>query len=292
MIDRAKARLVAKGYSQVGGVNYIGTFAPAASITSDKLVTAMPAKLDWDLRHFGTDQAFIQSELDTEIFLRFPPGCGWLSGKVVRLNKALCGLKQSGRSLYKLLPSTLVECGFEQCLVDQCVFRLIWNGEVVPMLVVHVDDIKIAATKKVTDSVVAGLNKRFPTKHLGGARWYMGSECKRDRELGTLEFSQTPSNRNVVARFGTTETSLIPASPSLDLEHVSDEDPVVDASFREMVGSLMWIANQTRPDIANAVRAVAGFSHDPKQVHVKAARKVIEYLRATAHLGLTFRRDS
>ena len=40
------------------------------------------------------------------------------------------------------------------------------------------------------------------------------------------------------------------------------------------------------------MRAVARFSHDPKEVHVKAARKIIEYLRATAHLGLTLRKDS
>lgn len=160
------------------------------------------------------------------------------------------------------------------------------------MLVVHVDDIKIAATKEITDSVVADLNKRFPTKHLGEVTWYMGSEYKRDREKGTLEISQTQFIRNVVERFGITKTSPIPASPSLDLRHVSGEDPAVDARYREMVGSLMWIANQTRPDIANAVRAVARFSHDPKEVHVKAARKIIEYLSATAHLGLTFRKDS
>ena len=187
MIDRAKARLVAKGYSQVEGVDYFDTFAPTASTTSNRIVAAMACKLDWDLRHLDVDQAFIQSELDTEIFLRLPPGCGRLSGKVVRLNKALYGLKQSGRSWYKLLSSTLVECGFDQCLVDPCVFRLMVDDEVAAMLVVHVDGIKIAATKEITDSVVADLNKRFPTKHLGEVTWYMGSEYKRDREKGTLE---------------------------------------------------------------------------------------------------------
>ena len=54
----------------------------------------------------------------------------------------------------------------EQCLVDPCVFRLMLNDAVVAMLVVHVDDIKIAATEEVAYSVVADLNKRFPTKHL------------------------------------------------------------------------------------------------------------------------------
>ena len=88
MIDRAKARLVAKGYSQVEGVTYFDTFAPPASTAYNRLVAAMACKLDWNLSHLGIDQAFIQSELDTEILLRLAPGCGRLSGKVVRLNAA------------------------------------------------------------------------------------------------------------------------------------------------------------------------------------------------------------
>ena len=197
MIDRAKGRLVAKGYSQVEGVDYFDTFAPTASTTSNRIVAAMACKLDWDL-HLDVDQAFIQSELDTESFSRLPPGCGRLSGKVVRLSKALYGLKQSSRSWYNLLSSTLVECDFEQCLVDPCVFRLIVNDEVAAMLVVYVDDIKIAATKEITDSVVADLNKRFPTKHLVEVTWYIASEYKRDREKGTLEILQTQLIRNIV----------------------------------------------------------------------------------------------
>ena len=70
--------------------------------------------------------------------------------------------------------------------------------------------------------------------------------------------------RNVADRFGITKTSPIPASPSLDLRHVSDDEPAVDANFREIMGNLIWIANQTRLDISNAVRAIAWFSHDPK----------------------------
>ena len=166
------------------------------------------------------------------------------------------------------------------------------NDEVAAMLVVHVNDIKIGATTEITDSVVVDLNKRFPTKHLGEVTWYMGGEYKRDREKGTLEIPQTQFVRNVVERFGITKTIPIPASSSLDLRHVSNENPAVDASYRQMVGSLMRNANQTRPGIANAVRAVARFSHDPKEVHVKAARKINEYLSATAHLGLTFRDGS
>ena len=121
--------------------------------------------------------------------------------------------------------------------------------------------------------------------------WYMGSEYRTYREKRTLEISQTYFVRNVADHFGITKTSLIPASPSLDPRYVSDEEPAVDANFREIMGSLRWIAHQTRPVISNAVRAIAPFSHDPKEVRVKAARDILGYLSATAHLGLTSRRQ-
>ena len=59
------------------------------------------------------------------------------------------------------------------------------------------------------------------------------------------------------------------------------------------VGSLMWLANQTRPDISNAVRAVARFAHAPMQKHSKAARGILEHLHASSSYGITtFQRDS
>ena len=89
------------------------------------------------------------------------------------------------------------------------------NDEVVAMLVVHADDIKIAA-KEITDSVVADLNKRFLTKHLGEVTWHMSSECKRDREKGTPEISDSAYSK-CCRTFRNHKASPIPASPSLDL---------------------------------------------------------------------------
>ena len=193
---------------------------------------------------------------------------------------------------YQLLSSTLVECGFEQCLVDPCVFRCIVAGDVVAMVFCYLEDIKIAATEEATEVVVRAINQRFPTKHLGEAEWYMDSEYKRDREKSALETSQTYFIRSVLHRVDVSKSSPIPANPSLDLRHVSGEETVVDVPFREIVGSLLWIANQTRPDIANAVRAIERFSRDPKLIHYKAAQKILGYLNATSDLGLTLRRDS
>ena len=54
----------------------------------------------------------------------------------------------------------------------------------------------------------------------------------------------------------------------------------------------MWLANQTRSDIANAVRAVARYCHAPKSVHWKAGLHMVRYLKSTSQLGITFQQGS
>ena len=52
----------------------------------------------------------------------------------------------------------------------------------------------------------------------------------------------------------------------------------------------MWLANQTRPDIANAVRAVARYVNKPREVHWSTAIGILEYVFGTSDLGVMFRR--
>ena len=69
---------------------------------SNILLAALARLHDLDLRHFDVEQAFVQSDLDAEIYLRFTPGCGLMTGKVVRLNKSVYGFKQALRTWYSL----------------------------------------------------------------------------------------------------------------------------------------------------------------------------------------------
>ena len=72
------------------------------------------------------------------------------------------------------------------------------------------------------------------------------------------------------------------------MEDFDPTEPEGDWPFREVVGSLMWLANQTRLDIANAVRAVARYCHVPKSVHWKAVLHIVRYLKSTSQFELLF----
>ena len=90
--------------------------------------------------------------------MRMPQGCRALSGRVVRLNRSLYGLKQASRSWQNHLVVRLKSLGFEQSLADACVFRLIEAGSVAVIAVVCVDDIFAVGRKERCDRFCEDLN--------------------------------------------------------------------------------------------------------------------------------------
>ena len=121
-VVKATSKLVARGFKQREGVDFSETFAPTVSSSCLRLLSAIACECDLDLCHFGVDQSFVQSDLEEDFFLLLPKGWGDLSGKAVRLNKSLYGLKQASRTWHAHLTTCLKRLGFEQCMTDMYVF--------------------------------------------------------------------------------------------------------------------------------------------------------------------------
>ena len=158
-VVRAKARLVAIGFSQREGVDYLETFSPCPCVPSIRLLTAIACELGLDLCHFDAEQTFVQSTLDEEMYPRLPQGCGALSDKVVKLARSLYDLKQASRTWHNHLVRAMRGLGFEHCTADACVMRLVENGTVSMVVVVHVDDIFFVGRKNRCDQFGRDLNQ-------------------------------------------------------------------------------------------------------------------------------------
>ena len=138
---------------------------------------------------FDAKQAFVQSDLNKLVYIRLPPGCGALSGKVVRLRRSLYGLKQDSRTWHYHLVRGMKTLGFEQCETDACVMRLVEAGGVPVVVVVHVDDIFAIGRKSRRDKFGDDLDAYVPITNLGERRWYAGCRFERDRVAGTVKIS-------------------------------------------------------------------------------------------------------
>ena len=127
-VVRAKVRLVARGFKQREGIDFFETFASKPAASCFCLLGAIACELCVDLCHFDAEKAFVQSRLGEDVFMRLPPGCGEMSGKIVRLYRSLYGLKQASRSWHNHLITHMKSLGFEHSLADACGLRLVESG--------------------------------------------------------------------------------------------------------------------------------------------------------------------
>ena len=180
--------------------------------------------------------------------------------------------------------------GMEQCKTDPCVFRKIRDGKLVMILAVHVDDIAVAGVPDEIEKLEKVLNEDFSTANLGLLNLFTGCVVEQDVEHGFVTISQTPFIETLAKRFDVTKTFEHPAVVGADLDARKEGESGGPWPYREAVGSLMWLVTMTRPDIANAVRAVARHSHNPTERHWKAVLRIIGYLLGSKDLGITFQR--
>ena len=82
-------------------------FALVVPCDAIQTILVIAAKLDWELDSIDVKQAYLNTDLEHDIYLKPPEGANVLPGKVYKLVKSLYRLKQSGREWYKEMDSHL-----------------------------------------------------------------------------------------------------------------------------------------------------------------------------------------
>ena len=140
--------------------------------------------------------------------------------------------------------------------------------------------------KERCDQFGKDLGRLVPVKSLGELKWYSGCYYERDREAGSLTISQQTYTKELGEKYDVEWGNGIPIPTTWRLWDFDVDEPNVLFPFRELIGALLWIALLTRPDIANAVRAVARYCSAPKLIHRKAAGSILGYAMGTIYFGI------
>ena len=201
-VVRYKARLVVKVYSQKHGIDYDEVFAPVVRIESICVLIAITAQHSWLLHHLDVKSAFLNGEVQEELYVKHPDGF-IVEGKechVLKLKKALYGLKQAPRAWYFKWHNCLVSLGFKRSTYEQAIY-LKFLDQIHLIIGVYVDDLLVTGEK---DSDINKFKEQmkhyFEMSNLGQLSSYLG--IKVSQEGGKITLSQSNYAKSILGGEG------------------------------------------------------------------------------------------
>jgi hypothetical protein len=285
-LTRLKARLVVCGNRQ--NIDFWReTYAAVARSTTLKVLLALVTALDLECNQADVVTAFLNGSLDDDehIWIRLP------NGRIVKLGKALYGLRRSPRLWYQELARYLASIGYHPIEADPCVF-INATGSII---LAYVDDlVMITRTKAEMAALKAQLFSKFKCHDLGPIACYLGIRICRDRNKRTIELSMESYinklshdfNRNKAPR---RHHPLDSKALKLRLRAKDDVAPAqLTQRYQSLIGKLLYPASQLRTDIAFAVGYLARAMSNPTELYYQYALQVLDYLYTTKDLVMRF----
>ena len=245
---RFRARLVACGYSQVGGVDFTEVFSPVVNDTSFRLW------LLWSMMYrkkrviFDIDVAFLNGDLEEEIFMDCPKGLEHEEDECLLLQRTIYGLVQSARMYNLKFRDILFKLGYKQCACEPCLFYR-ENELGVTMLVSYVDDNAIAGDEAAIEDTLKGLNDNGLTFTKESLTDYLSCEVMFNDDETKAWIGQPHMVKKLKKEFWEEIKGLkryeIPGTPSQGLVRVKEGEEGLDGPkhtrYRTGVGMLLYM---------------------------------------------------
>ena len=302
-VVRYKSRLVAQGFSQRPGIDYEETYSPVMDAITFRYLISMVVSEGHDMHLMDVVTTYLYGKLDTDIHMNIPEGFTLCESKPrhmysLKLNRALYGLKQSGRMWYNRLSEYLITKGYVNNPICPCVFiKKTTKGFVI--IAVYVDDINLVGTPEELLKAIECLKDEFEIKDLGKTKYCLGLQI--EHYPSGILVHQRMYTEKLLKRFNMDEAYPL-STPMVVRSLDTKNDPFRPKEEKETllgpkvpylsaIGALLYLAQCTRPDISFAVNLLARYSSAPTKRHWNGVKHILRYLRGTMDMGLFYSKD-
>jgi hypothetical protein len=238
-------------------------------------------------RSTGSSNAFLHGNLQEQVYCQQPTGFADPArpDDVCLLSRSLYGLRQAPRAWFDRFVAHVTSLGFVQSRADTSLF--VYNrAGAQAYLPLYVDDMILSASStNLLHHFVKRLQDAFKVKDMGPVHHFLGISVRRTGKGFFL--SQAQYAEELLERAGMAGCKSV-ATPADTKGKVSASDGtlIADAtSYRRLAGALQYLTI-TRPDIAYAVQQVCLHMHAPRDVHLTMLKRILRYIKGTAHLGV------
>ena len=297
-ISRYKCRLVIRGDKQKEGVDYFETYSPTTRIQTLRtfLMTALTKGLD--VKQVDVPTAYLFGDLEERLFITLPNYWNdimqdvepYPEGATAELLQAVYGTKQAGRGWNRKADDFFKALGYLPCPADPCLYHKETGGKK-SILLLYVDDILFAGNDEtVEQELTNALKKEFGCPPLELVDFMLGIQITKKSD--EIYISQSNYIKRLIEKYGMEDCKTI--TTPVQTGHVPaprapEDRKEINFPYREAVGSLMYAAVCTRPDIAYPVSVATRYLNDPSTAHVRYVKRVIRYLAATIEYCLLYK---
>ena len=260
----------------------------------------MAASEGWQIYQTDIVQAFLYGELDdAEIYIkppaRYPCPVGWM----LLLLKAIYGLHQTPVKFKQEVVAWFKEHMYQAVNDAETIWilRIVLPGKADQVIIhaLYADDfLHFTNSTTLYKAFQKAFKQRFEVK-TGNAAIYLGNRISIDSDKLSVTLDQTHYITELLERFKMSDSTPV-ATPMVKHLSASNSGEILSKDEHELyrikVGSLLYLACWTRPDISFSVSELSRFVSAPCQTHSVAVNHLLRYLKGTCNLGLTFSKSS
>jgi len=286
-IERFKGRWVVHGDLQKKGINYTETFAPVTNLVTLHIFLTIVAILDLEMDQLDVISAFLNSQIDTKVFLHQLEGFQLAIEYYCQLHKSIYGLCQGAKSWYMVLHEALTEDDFKRLMADlACWIKRGESLKAACILIAWVDHILIAGSREKINANKAHLVTKFKIEDQGPADMFINIKIKRDRDRRIIYLDQSYYCRDILDLYGMGDCNpcLLPMNPGLSLAKAKTQESLSETEkkrYQVMIGFLGYLMNCSRPDITFAIGKLGLYAACPSEKHLLVAKHVFQYIKGT-----------
>lgn len=280
-IARYKARLVAKGCSQRPGIDFNETYSPVVRYSSIRFLVSIAAQHNLNIYQMDAITAFLQGDLEDEIYMDQPELFCDNSNRVCKLMKSIYGLKQASRQWNKKLSAVFISMGYQQSKIDPCVYSKFNNNDMI-FVAIYVDDLMIFTNSiELEEESKASLMEKFKMKDLGEAKLCIGLRITKGNN--SISLDQETYTKNMLEKFGMENCHPVKTPVDVSVKLSKEMEPKTEDERKEMA-----VVPYMEADIAFAVNQVSRFNNNPGKQHWIAVKRIFRYLNGTAKQKITY----
>ena len=316
-----RSRHTVDGSGMKEGIDYIYSYSPTASIDTIRIVIAISSSIGNILFILDIKNAFQTTLIPSseQVYVSCPPFYlhwyfqmfrnnlpGTYRDYVLLALRNIQGKKDAGRAWYFLFVKVLTSYGFIPNPIDHCLFtKKISTGKYAYITLSTDDNLCSFPSEADFNDFKEYISKYFEhTFQSGNILHYLNMKITQSEHGISLD--QTDAILQFLKHyFGTPEiikTSKIPYSTDSNFEkelaatipatpqQLQQLETQYKGSYRSLIGSLLYFANGTRPDLMYAISRLASYNAAPNSIAFAGIKRVLRYLAFKPHVPLYYPR--